>query len=110
MYTYVYHQLSSEHYCVYIFLYKEELKQLSANSSRASKQITTKPSQCFGTPTVDVAEGVTCTNMLQPRSARRKNRKLLSAILVLLRKYTDFRFQQHRNNITPRSLKAGCLC
>jgi len=34
-------------------------------------------------------------NTLRPRSARRKNRIRPSAILVLRRKYTDFRFQQY---------------
>ena len=32
-----------------------------------------------------------CTNMLQPRSVQRNSRKPPSAILVLRRKYTDFR-------------------
>ena len=43
-----------------------------------------------------VLERAMCANTLQPRSARQKTRKRLSAILVLRRKYTDFRAWQRR--------------
>ena len=66
---------------------------MSANSSRSRNRIATKPSQRFVTPTVECPRRGDVRKTPQPRSARQKNRKRPSAILVLRRKYTDFRAQ-----------------
>ena len=65
---------------------------MAAISSRARNQIATKLSQRFETPTVECPRGGDVRKYALAEECAAKNQKTtVAAILVLRRKYTDFR-------------------
>ena len=60
---------------------------MSANSLHARNKIATKPTQCFGTPTV----GVDMRKYASAEERAEKTRKRPSAILDIRRKHTEVR-------------------